>query len=146
RRYFFNQPTAARDAWTTWDDWQANARPDVVVADGDPIALFFDGSKSNDSTGLVGCRISDGFTFVIGAWERPVGPAGENWEVDRTDVDRTVRAVHAVRNVVAFFGDVREFESYVDDWGAEYGDQYVVHANPGRERHAVAWDMRGRVA
>lgn len=146
RRYFFNQPTAARDAWTTWPDWSANAHPEVVVPDGDPIALFFDGSKSNDSTALVGCRISDGHLFVLGAWERPPGPAGEGWEVDRADVDRTVRAVHAVRDVVAFFGDVREFESYVDDWGADFGDRYSIHAAPGRERHAVAWDMRTKTA
>lgn len=143
RRYFFNQPTAARDAWCTHPDWAANAHPETVVADSDPIALFFDGSKSNDSTGLVGCRISDGHVFVLGAWERPAD--AEQWEVDRADVDRTVRAVHAIRDVVAFFGDVREFESYVDVWGADFGDRYVVDARPGRERQAVAWDMRGRV-
>lgn len=146
RRYFFNQPTAARLSWTTWPDWKANHLEDAVVADSDPLALFFDGSKSNDATGLVACRISDGYTFVIEAWERPPGPAGEGWEVDRADVDRTVRAAHANREVVAFFSDVREFESYVDDWGSAFGDQYVVHASPGRERHAVAWDMRGRSA
>jgi hypothetical protein len=147
RRYFFNQPTSARDAWTTWPDWSANAAPaSLVVADSDPIALFFDGSKTSDSTALVGCRISDGYTFVIEAWERPPSPAGDGWEVDRVDVDRTVRGVHAVRDVVAFFGDVREFESYVDDWGAAFGEKYVISASPGRQRHAVAWDMRSRTA
>ncbi len=143
RRYFFNQPTGAHDQWVSWPDWQANAKPETVVGDSDPIALFFDGSKSNDSTGLVGCRISDGFTFVIDAWER-ISDVGD-WQVDRADVDRTVRATFANRDVVAFFADVREFESYVDVWGADFGDRLIVDARPGRERHAVAWDMRSRV-
>jgi len=146
RRYFFNQPTAARDAWTTHPEWEANAHPEIVVADSDPIVLFFDGSKSNDSTGLVGCRVEDGHVFVIDAWERPYGPAGEGWEVDRADVDRQVRATFAVReNVMAFFADVREFESYIDTWGAEFGERLLVDAVPGRKRHPVAWDMRSRV-
>lgn len=145
RRYFFNQPTAARDAWTTWDDWQANAKPDVVVPDSDPVVLFFDGSRTNDSTGLVACRVSDGHVFVIDCWERPPGPAGDGWRVPRDEVDQVVRATHAIRNVVAFFADVREFESYVDKWAAEFGPRYVIWANEGKYRHAVAWDMRGRV-
>ncbi|MER7833489.1 Terminase [Streptomyces sp. NPDC095602] len=145
RRYFFNQPTASRDAWTTHPEWAACARPDLVVADDEPIVMFFDGSKSDDATGLVGCRVSDGHVFVIDCWERPRGPAGEGWQVDRADVDRVVRQTLEQRQVVAFFGDVAEFESYVDDWAADFGEQFVISATLGRAAHPVAWDMRGHV-
>jgi len=145
RRYFFNQPTAARDAWCTYPDWAACAEPDTIVADDDPMVMFFDGSKSDDSTGLVGCRMSDGFVFLLGAWEKPIGRGGEGWEVDRVDVDRVVRRTFEMHpNVVGFFGDVREFESYIDTWGADFGDRLLVHAVPGRARAAVGWDMRTR--
>ncbi|MET9953519.1 Terminase [Streptomyces sp. NPDC006339] len=145
RRYFFNQPTAARDAWTTHPEWVACARPDVVVADDEPIVMFFDGSKSDDATALVGCRVSDGHVFVLGCWEKPRGPAGKGWQVDRQDVDRVVRETFAQRTVAAFFGDVAEFESYIDDWGRDFGEQLVIDATVGRAAHPVAWDMRGHL-
>lgn len=143
RRYFFNQPTAARDGWTTHPEWAACARADLVVGLDEPIVMFFDGSKSDDATGLVGCRVSDGHVFVIDCWERPRGAAGEGWTVDRADVDRVVRETFEQRQVVAFFGDVAEFESYIDTWGQEFGERLVIQASVGRSAHPVAWDMRG---
>lgn len=145
RRYFFNQPTAARDAWMTHPLWAACAQPEIVVGAEEPIVMFFDGSKSDDATALVGCRVSDGHVFVIECWEKPQGPAGKNWQVDRGDVDRIVRETFEEREVVAFFADLKEFESYVDTWAQDFGDQLVIPAALGRNGHAVGWDMRGRV-
>lgn len=142
RRYFFNQPTAARDAWTTHPEWEACRDETKGVPNSDPVVLFFDGSKSDDSTGLVGCRVEDGHVFTIGAWEKPPPPDDEDWEVDRVDVDRVVRNTLEEREVVAFFADVREFESYIDDWARDFGHQLVIDATTGKHRHAVAWDMR----
>lgn len=139
RRYFFNQPTAARDAWTTHPDWEANKREDLDPLDpGAEIALFFDGSKSDDSTGLLGVRVSDGAPFLLGAWEKD----GPDWQVNQAAVDRRVREVFDLYDPLAFYADVKEFEQYVDTWGTEFGDRLLVDATPGRNRHAVAWDMR----
>jgi phage terminase large subunit-like protein len=145
RRYFFNQPTAARDAWTTKPAWAACADPDRAVPVEAPIVMFFDGSKSDDATALVGCDVETGHVFVLGCWEKPPGPAGKNWTVDRADVDTVVRRVFAERTVVAFFGDVAEFESYIDAWASDFGEQLLIQATLGRYAHAVAWDMRGHV-
>jgi hypothetical protein len=142
RRYFFNQEIGAHTAWTTKPDWAACADPERIISDSDPIVLFFDGSKSDDATALVGCRISDGHVFVIDCWEKPLGPDGKDWQVDRADVDRVVRQTFAIRTVVAFFADVREFESYIDTWAQDFGEQLVIDATVGRARHPVAWDMR----
>lgn len=145
RRYFFNQPTAARDAWTTHPLWQACADPARIVADDDPMVMFFDGSTSDDATGLVGCRVSDGHVFVIDCWEKPGGPAGKDWRVNKADVDRVVRATFAQRNVLAFFGDVKDFESYIDAWATDFNEQLLIDATIGRSAHPVAWDMRGHL-
>lgn len=145
RRYFFNQPTAARHAWTTKPEWAACADPERTVPADAPIVMFFDGSKSDDATGLVGCDVETGHTFVLGCWEKPLGPAGKDWQVDRQDVDATVRRVMNERTVVAFFGDVAEFESYIDDWATDFGEQLLIQATLGRYAHPVAWDMRGHV-
>jgi hypothetical protein len=145
RRYFFNQPTGARDAWTTHPEWEACAQPDIAVGLDEPITMFFDGSKSDDATGLVGCRVSDGHLFVLGCWERPPGKDGDGWVVDRGDVDRVVRKTFEERQVLAFWGDVAEFESYIDAWALEFGERLLIPATVGRSAHQVAWDMRGHV-
>jgi len=145
RRFYLNQIVAADDAWASPQDVDACAKPDVVVDDGEAIVLFFDGGISDDSTGLVGCRISDGHLFVLGCWEKPLGLAGQEWRVDRVDVDRVVRQVFDRYRVVAFFADVAGWETYVDQWGQEFGDRLVIDATGGRSRHPVAWDMRAHV-
>jgi phage terminase large subunit-like protein len=144
RRYFFNQPTASRDAWTTKPEWAVCAQPDREIATDAPMVMFFDGSKSDDATGLVGCDVATGHLFVLGAWEKPPGPQGQGWRVDREDVDATVRRVMDERTVLAFFGDLAEFETYVDAWASDFGEQLLIQATLGRYAHAVAWDMRGR--
>ena len=144
RRYFFNQPTAARDAWMTHPDWAACSDPERVLADRDTIVMFFDGSKNDDATGLVGCRVEDGHLFVIGCWEKP--EQTDEWEVPRAEVDLTVRQAFERFDVVAFYADVREFEQYVDDWGAAFRDQLLIDATRGAHPHPVAWDMRSKTA
>jgi hypothetical protein len=143
RRYFFNQPTAPRDAWVTAQELRPNRQDGHVLEDGATVVLFFDGSKSDDATGLVAVRMDDGAAFTLGLWERP--ERVDAWEVDRADVDLTVRAAHDRFDVAAFFADVAHFESYIDAWAAELGGGYVVDAVAGKARHRVAWDMRGHV-
>jgi hypothetical protein len=146
KRYFFNRRASATDALLTEDDWDPLGDPTIRLDEGETVALFFDGSKSDDSTGLFACRISDGDVFQLGGWEKPEGPAGKDWEVDRVDVDRVVRETREWLDVVAFYADVREFESYVDEWGQLFRDDLVIDATGGKYQHPVAYDMRARVA
>ena len=147
RRFYFNQIAATDDAWLTEDEGDARADPEVVVAPADEIVAFFDGSKSGDATALVGCRISDGHVFLIGAWEKPPGPAGEGWQVPVNVVDAEVEAMFDRFAVRAFFGDVREWESFVHtSWPARHGEDLVLWAQPGgRAPGPIAWDMRAHV-
>ena len=144
RRYFFNQPTAARDAWCTHPEWEANRSEDLApLVAGDEVALFFDGSKSDDSTGLLAVRVSDGAPFLLAEWERP--EREKDWQVPTAAVDRAVDLAFSTYRPLAFYADLKEFEQYVDTWATKYGDQLLIDATPGRNRHAVAWDMRGRL-
>jgi hypothetical protein len=144
RRYFFNQPTAQRDAWCTHPQWLANQQADLApLKPGQEVVLFFDGSKSDDSTGLLAVRCEDGAPFLLGAWERP--ERADDWQVDAADVDRVVAAVFERYSPLAFFADVREFEQSVDAWALAYHDRLLIDATAGKHRHAVAWDMRVHV-
>jgi hypothetical protein len=139
RRFFLNQPNATEDAWITLQEWSVLADPNKVVEPGEEIVMFFDGSKSRDATALVGCRMSDGHVFTLGVWQ----PKGDDL-VDTGAVDSAVRRAFEKYTVVAFFADVREWESFVKvSWPDDLGSELVIHAVPkGKEPQAIAWDMR----
>ena len=143
RRFYLNQIVAAADSWiapAVLGKGESLGRDKRPLAPGEEVTLGFDGSLTDDSTILVAVRLSDGAPFVLGAWEKPEGPRGEGWEVDKSQVRDVVHYAHATYSVVAFFSDVAYWETDVDGWRDEYGETYRVKATT---RHAIAWDMRG---
>ena len=100
KRKYLNWPTVLDDAWVEPQAWSKLARPAEVVADGDEIVAFFDGSLSRDATALVGCRVSDGHVFAIGIWEPD--PADPDDRVNVVEVDAAVASMFARWSVVGF--------------------------------------------
>ena len=144
RRFYLNQIVAAADSWLSPDVYKANERDDVApLQAGETITLGFDGSLTDDSTALVGMRVSDGAPFLLGLWEKPEGPAGAGWEVDKIVVRETVDHVFAEYDVVAFFSDVAYWETDVDHWRETYSEQLLTKAST---KHAIKWDMRDHQA
>ena len=151
RRKWYNQITATADAWVSPQTFDAQA-VDEDVAQGERVVLFFDGSKSDDSTALIGCRLSDGFVFTVDVWEKP--PHTKTWLVDREDVDRVVSEAHDYWDVRAMWadpsGDARDddtgeryWDNLIDSWGRRWGDSYDLAAvKTGDNAHPVKWEMR----
>lgn len=153
RRKWYNQITAAEDAYTTPQLWDPLADSDAVIESGDEVALFLDCSKSDDATALLACRISDGFRKTLGMWQKPPqGRGGKDWTAPREKVDAAVQAAFTSMRPVAFFVDpshVLEDESFerywdglCDEWHRRYKDKLRVWAKPGKQvGHAVMFDM-----
>lgn len=150
RRFAYNQVTAAEDAWLDPKHIEL-ARRDLEDTEADEWVLFFDGSKSDDSTGLVGCRLADGHIRMFGVWEKPKGDRGRGWIVDRVAVDQKVRAVFTERKVVAFWADPSHaidddgfgfWDAIIDGWHRDLGDKLELWpVKSGPRRHSVMWDM-----
>lgn len=153
RRFWYNQIVASEDAWL--DPLAVDAqRTDRTLQKGDEIALFFDGSKNDDATALVACRLSDGVVFTIGLWQSPPKRGRKNfdWVVPRADVNALVKQVFRDYKVLGFFADPshtredgtldRFWQPMVDEWHRTYGPRLVVWAQPNR--HAVSFDMANR--
>lgn len=139
RRKFLNQINAAEDAWISPREWDKAYVPGLRRLEfGDRITLGFDGSKSQDWTALVACRVEDGAIFPIKIWD----PEKYGGEVPREDVNDTVDWAMNHYDVVGMRADVREFEAYVDQWGAKYGRKMKVKAS---QRHPIAFDMRSNI-
>lgn len=137
RRFWYNQIVATEDAWLTPQEIDNLADPDIIPPANALVTLGFDGSKSDDHCALIGSLVDDDHLFEIGVWF----PDKETNEVDRADIDRVVRAAFESYDVVGFYSDLAEWESYVDRWAEDLGEGLVVKAIP---RHPIAWDIRGR--
>ena len=150
KRKYLNRPTAPEDAWLDEDAWSTLAAPDVAVGPDDEVVAFFDGSKTRDATAIVCCRVSDGHVFVPRTRDgRPTiwepDPAHDSDDaVDVHDVDLAVTEMFGQHNVVGFFADVQEWESFVKiDWPGRFADRLQVRAVPtGKDPQTIAWDMR----
>lgn len=129
-RYYLNRSMSGSDAWIplravenaslgrvkasseTTDDVLA-----VCSAD-DPISIGFDGSLNDDSTVIRGCRMSDGFRFTIGIWERPEGATV--WEVPRREVLARMRWALDTYTVSRCYCDPHEWRSDIDALSDDY--------------------------
>jgi len=152
RRKWYNQITATEDAWVTPQQWDQLARPDLVLEPGEEVGLFLDCSKSDDATGLMGCRISDGHLVTLGMWQRPPSVRGKGWLAPREKVDAAVTGAFERYRVVAFFGDPshvlddetmdRYWDATFDDWHRRYRTKLTLWAKPGKDAgHSVMFDM-----
>ena len=175
RRFYLNQVTAAEEAWLDRKDIKAAIHKDVAksrlnadhglksfevgwmpVSASDPVVLFFDGSKSDDATGIVGCRVSDGYVFTVGVWQRPTNLTDEEklkWRVDRAEVDARLRQAMRRFRVVAFWGDPSHakdevdytpyWDELLDEWHRDFSDRLELWAVNSQQQgvHAIMWDM-----
>jgi hypothetical protein len=137
RRYWLNQIVKSAGAFLHPDDVAAGTRRGERVRRREAIALGFDGSRYDDTTALVGCRLSDGFLFVVAVWERP-DDAPRDWGIPSADVDRTVRRTFRDYDVARFYADPPGWQDYIDRWAADLGDKRVVKRDTRLERRMAA--------
>lgn len=145
RRFWYNAIVTAEDAFfsaSEWSDIQAEGvlgTPEDLKR-GDEIVLGFDGGKTDDATALVAIRIKDRLMVPIIVEQKPDGPMGDRWEVDRQLVDEAVRRSFAEYNVRAFFADVALWESFIMEWSEDYREVLAVRSS---DKSSIGWDMRG---
>lgn len=169
RRFWMNVVVAAEDAWAdpAWIDAMIDPKAaSERLSGGDPLRLgwekisredacvmFGDGSKADDSTGLVLQRISDGYTVTIGVWQKPKGLGrDQTWRAPRGEIDTRVDEAFARFNIVGFLFDPSHtkddvdstpyWNALVDDWHRRYADRLQYHPMQSGDRvHSVMWDM-----
>jgi hypothetical protein len=152
KRKYLNWPTVHEDAWCDPADWAALEHRDRTVTADEPVVLFFDGSKSRDATAFVGCAVTDGHVFVPDfagtptVWEPDAEHTTES-VVPVEEIDAAITYLFEHLNVVGFFGDVAEWESFVKvEWPKRFADRLKVKALPtGKDPQVIAWDMRSNV-
>lgn len=132
RRFYLNEITAAEDSWIAPYEWDPCSDPTLSLAEHDTVTLGFDGSIREDSTALVACRVTDGLAVLLGVWEKPDGPAGVDWQVDREAVSATIAEAMARYAVLGFYCDPAHWQDYIDRWTELYGPRMLVRASQAR--------------
>jgi hypothetical protein len=147
-RYFLNRPMSSKDVWIPKEIVERQG--DVEIAEstgragfqrlfkGTSVCLGFDGSLNEDSTVLFGSRMSDGFVFPLGIWEKPEGMEGLGWEVPRAEVLTAIRAAFGWYDVVRFYGDPHEWRTDLDNLGTEFGETRVIPWTTTRDLQMAA--------
>ena len=115
-RFFFNIRAAGASKAIDPKLWDSLAKPREVPA-GSYIGMGFDGSISGDATILRGCT-PDGYSFIIGAWERPDGI--EEWSVPRLQVHERVAWAFTYYKVGRMFCDPPKWWTEIEQWAAKY--------------------------
>lgn len=152
RRFWYNQVVAAEDAWLDPRFVDICSFPDAPKYEqGEKCFVFFDGSKSDDATAAVACRLSDGFLQTVGVWHRPPGARGKNWIVNRSTVDHTIREFLDNHRVIGLFADPSHtvddetsesfWDETIDGWHRDYGSKLKLKASGSKRGHSVMWDM-----
>ena len=145
RRFWYNAIVTAEDSFFSMSEWDGAKAESVLgtvddLRRGDEIVLGFDGGKTDDATALVAIRIKDRLMVPLLVEQKPDGPLGDRWEVDRILVDEAVRRSFADYTVRAFFADVNLWESYIMEWSETYREILAVRAT---DKSSIGWDMRG---
>jgi phage terminase large subunit-like protein len=126
--------TGAESWWLKPEDWEATDVDDQL-APGQTIALGFDGSRYNDATGLVACRMDDGLVQTLGLWEAPKGV--REWEVPAGEVDAAVAEAFETYRVARAYFDPPLWQTEIDSWARDYGDA-VIRYPTNRARFMAA--------
>lgn len=156
RRFYYNAIETAEDRWldTVIVNALAAKPSERLLEPGDAVFVFFDGSKSDDNTGLVCCRLEDGAVFQLGIWKRPPGlHRTKVWTVPRQEVNQRVAEVMQTYRVLGLWGDPsdarddeeeRYWQPILDEWHRLYGKKLKLWAaaESGANAHSTSWDMR----
>lgn len=133
-RYYLNRSMSGSDAWiplrSVEDAQDGPVAESLTTADvlrvvpaGEAVSIGFDGSLNDDSTVLRGCRMSDGFRFTLGIWEKPERSAV--WQVPRTEVLARFRWALDTYRVSRAYCDPHEWRTDIDALAEAYGDRIV---------------------
>jgi phage terminase large subunit-like protein len=127
---------SAEHRWMDPEQWHAAASEERLQR-GDRIALGFDGSRLDDATALVACRVEDGLVQVLALWEAPRTEKGQReleWEVPREEVDAAVAEANEEYRVVRGYFDPPLWQSEIDGWAREFGETAVMRFATNRRR------------
>ncbi|MEU3620613.1 hypothetical protein ABZ725_51515 [Streptomyces sp. NPDC006872] len=140
-RFFGNRCVAGSASWLDGAKWAAKAKP-RRVRPMTRIVLGFDGSDSDDWT-AIRAETMDGYQFtpLYGPNDEPTiwNPADTDGQVPRAEVRAAMEQVFRRYDVVRLYADPPYWETEIDDWVDDFGEERVIRWHTRRivQMHAA---------
>ncbi|MGW0942914.1 hypothetical protein ACWD4O_10230 [Streptomyces sp. NPDC002623] len=140
-RFFGNRCVAGSASWLDGAKWAAKAKP-RRVRPMTRIVLGFDGSDSDDWT-AIRAETMDGYQFtpLYGPNDEPTiwNPADTGGQVPRAEVRAAMEQVFRRYDVVRLYADPPYWETEIDDWVDDFGEERVIRWHTRRivQMHAA---------
>lgn len=140
-RFFGNRCVAGTASWLDVAKWSAKAKP-RRVRPMTRIVLGFDGSDVDDWT-AIRAETMDGYQFtpLYGDNDEPTiwNPADYGGQVPRAEVRAAMGQVMRRYDVVRAYMDPPYWETEIDDWVDEYGEECIIRWHTRRivQMHAA---------
>lgn len=115
-------------------NWNKAMKQGAVIPKGDKIVIGFDGSRTDDATGLCILSLTSNVFTMYKTWEKPNGD--ENWKVPRDEVESAVDELFLDYDVQLLYGDIAYYGTDLDNWAKRYGSDRVVGMNGNAARMA----------
>jgi hypothetical protein len=103
----------------------ACGRPGTESEPGRLVTVGFDGSRRQDSTGIVVTDVESGLQQMWWGIERPPD-ADEGFEIPATEVDAAMEEAFARWSVWRLYADPPYWDEWVDAWAGRWGPERVV--------------------
>jgi hypothetical protein len=127
-RFYGNRIVYGAGSWMDGARWNARKTERPPVPDGTPVVLGFDGSDTDDWTGIR-AQTADGYQFtpVYGDGNPAIwNPAEHNGQVPRLEVAAAVDEIFERYTVVRMYADPPDWKTEIDEWAARYGEKVVL--------------------
>lgn len=133
-RFFGNRIVAGLGQWMEEDKetgktlWETSEVRRPIPPKGTEVAGGFDGSESDDHTGIrLETREGYRFTPLYGPDRRPThwDPAEWGGSIPRGEVNAAVEEIARVYRLRRFYCDPRDWQTEIGDWALAYGDEVV---------------------
>lgn len=132
-RFFGNRVVAGSSTAFDIDLYKTLAEPTPAaggmlgIERGRRVTLGFDGSLTQDATGLVATDIERGHQVVVACWERPAYlHEQDEWTVPIQELDEAVAFAFGTWTVWRLYGDPPHYRDDLNRWAGQYGADRVV--------------------
>lgn len=115
------------ETFLTAKQWsEAFAKTATPLKKGTRICIGFDGSVSNDTTGLVAIDVETGTLHVLGAWAKPEDDSSNEWTVPRYEVIAAIESAFAEFDVEMLYADPTFFRTDLEALAEKFPDRIKI--------------------
>lgn len=126
-RFYGNRIVAGLGSWMDGDKWDARIKPLPKFPRKTQIVLGFDGSDTDDWTGIR-AETREGFQFTPVTADGPTiwNPADHGGKVPRLAVAAAVEELFETFDVLRLYCDPPYWTTEIDEWAEKFGDKCVL--------------------